>query len=70
VKPPVAKEEIPDLEAKLLAIINEHPKGITLAEVAERLDVAPVVLSRASRSLLDKGRIRREEKLYFPVRSE
>jgi len=80
VKPPVAEEEkvevpiaeegIPDLEAKLLAAISEHPQGITLAEVAESLGVAPIVLGRASRSLLEKGKIRKEEKLYFPVASE
>jgi len=69
-KAPVAEEEIPNLEAKLLAMITLHPEGITLAEVAEKFDVAPIVLGRASRSLLAKGKIRKEDKLYFPVASE
>lgn len=67
---PPAEEEIPDLESKLLAAINEHPDGITLTEVADSLGVVPVVLGRASRKLLDEGKIHKEEKLYFPVEGE
>jgi seryl-tRNA synthetase len=67
---PVAEEEVPDWEKKLLTAIRENPNGITLVEVAESLGVAPVVLGRASRSLLEKGEIRKEEKLYFPVTEE
>jgi len=70
VEVPAAEEKIPDLEAKLLAAVRKHPMGITLAEVAESLGVVPVVLGRASRSLLERGLIRKEEKLYFPVASE
>jgi hypothetical protein len=64
------EEEIPDLGAKLLAAISEHPQGITLTEVAEGLGVTPIVLGRASRKLLDEGKIRKEGKAYFPVASE
>jgi hypothetical protein len=67
---PAAKEETPDLETKVLAAVDNHPKGITLAGVADSLGVAPVVLGRASKSLLDKGKIRKNEKLYFPAASE
>jgi len=67
---PVAKEEISDLETKVLAGVNEHSEGITLAEIADGLGVVPVVLGRASKSLLDKGKIRKDEKLYFPAVSE
>ena len=63
----VPEEEIADLEAKLLAAVNEHPEGITLAEVADSLGVAFIVLGRASRRLLRNGEIRKKEKLYFPV---
>lgn len=65
----VPKEEIPDPEVKLLAAIREHPNGISLVEVAESLRVVPVVLGHASKRLLDEGKIRREDKLYFPVTS-
>jgi len=64
------KVEIPDLEAKLLAAVNKHPKGVSLAEVAQSLGVVPVVLGRASRSLLKKRLINKKEKLYFPVAGE
>jgi len=70
VKFPPAEEEIPDLEAKLLAAVSEHPEGITLAEVAESLGVAPIVLGRASRKLVNEGKIRKEDKDYFPVTTE
>ena len=64
---PVPKQEAPDLEAKLLAAVNEHPDGITLTEVAYSLGVVPIVLGRASKNLLKKGKIRKKEKFYFPV---
>ena len=63
----IAEEEAPDLETKLLTAVNEHPNGITLAEVANSLDVVPVVLGRAARSLLENGKIRKEDKVYFPI---
>ncbi len=61
------EEETPDLEAKLLAAIKEHPEGITLTEVAESLGVAPIVFGRVSRKLVDGGKIRKEDKAYFPA---
>jgi len=63
------EEETPDLEAKLLAAITEHPEGITLTEVAESLGVAPIVFGRTSKKLVDEGRIRKEDRVYFPVTS-
>jgi len=78
---PTTKEEVPmaesiveegimDLEDKVLSIINQHPNGISLVDIAEKLGVVPVVLGRSSRSLLEKGKIRKEEKLYYPVIGE
>ena len=64
------EEGTPDLEAKLLAAIREHPEGITLTEVAESLGVAPIVFGRAARKLLDEGRVRKEDKAYFPAPAE
>jgi hypothetical protein len=63
----VAKRKIPNIETKLLKVVSEHPEGITLAKVADSLGVAPVVLARASKSLLRKGKIRKKEKFYFPA---
>jgi hypothetical protein len=59
--------EITDLETKLLAAVNKHPEGINLAGIANSLGVAPVVLGRISKSLIEKGKICKEEKLYFPA---
>jgi hypothetical protein len=68
---PEANEENPDLEVKLLAAIGEYPAGgITLAELASTLGVAPVVLGWVSKSLMKKGKIRKEEKYYFPAAGE
>jgi hypothetical protein len=55
-----------DLEAELLAAIEENLGGTTLAEAAKSLGVAPIALGRPSRILLDKGKIRKAAKLYFP----
>jgi len=67
---PVVEEEARNLEAEMLAIVNEHLDGIDLVGVAEQLGVAPVVLGRVSKSLVDKGEVRKDEKLYFPKVSE
>ena len=65
---PAAKEKNPDLETKMLATIGEYPAaGITLKEIASILRVAPVVLGKISTNLIKKGKIRRENKIYFPV---
>ncbi len=61
---------VPEYEIKMLAAINEHHEGMTLAGIADSLGVAPIVLGRAVKSLVDKGEIRKEEKLYFPVDAE
>ena len=63
----VGKEEPHSLEAELLAAVIEHPKGITLTEVADNLGIAPIVLGRAVKSLLDKKLIRRKHKVYVPA---
>lgn len=64
------EEETPGLEAKLLAAIIEHPQGITLTDVAESMGVAPVVFGRSARKLLNEGRVRKEDKTYFPAPAE
>ena len=66
----LAAEETIDLEAEMLAAVREHPEGMTLADIADSLGVAPIVLGRAVKSLVDKSEIHKEEKLYFPVSAE
>lgn len=67
---PPAEQETPNLESELLAVVERHPEGATLVEIAEHLGVVPVVLGRAAKKLLDDGKLRKEDKTYFPVVSE
>jgi hypothetical protein len=60
-------EITPNLEEKLLSIINQHVEGITLSGVAKELGIVTIVLGKAAKVLLEQGKVRREEKVYFPV---
>jgi hypothetical protein len=68
-KPRVTVES-PDYKTRLLVAVNKYPEGITLRDAAGTLGVAPVVLGRVSKTLVDKGEIRKEGKLYFPLASK
>ncbi|PIP06677.1 MAG: hypothetical protein COX52_06530 [Syntrophobacterales bacterium CG23_combo_of_CG06-09_8_20_14_all_48_27] len=70
VEVPVAEEEIPDLEAKLLTAVGGHPEGITLAGAAVDIGITPQKLTRAAKSLVEKGKIRKEDKFYFALGTE
>ncbi|MBI4267413.1 MAG: hypothetical protein HY662_01350 [Chloroflexi bacterium] len=65
-----AGNKSPGLGAKLLEAISQHPQGITLTEVADNLSVASIVLGRVTRKLLDEGKIRKEDRTYFPAIGE
>jgi hypothetical protein len=54
-------------ETKILEAIRGRSEGVTLTELAGSFGVAPVVLGRASKNLLDRTLIRKNEKLYFPI---
>jgi hypothetical protein len=60
-------ETPPNLEERLLTIINQHPAGITLSEVAKELGIVTIVLGKAAKVLLEQGKVRKEDKSYFPV---
>jgi hypothetical protein len=62
-------EIAPNLEEKLLSIINQHAEGISLSDVAKELGVVTIVLGKVAKVLLDQGKVRKEEKMYFPVTS-
>lgn len=66
----LARERKQHMEAKLLEVVTEHPNGITLAEAAESLGVVHVVLGRVARRLLKNSKIRKANKIYFPVMRE
>jgi hypothetical protein len=65
--PEIPVEIPPNLEEKLLSIINQHAEGITLSEVAKELGIVTIVLGKAAKVLLEQGKVRKEEKIYFPV---
>ena len=65
--PEIPVETPPNLEEKLLSIINQHAEGITLSEVAKELGIVTIVLGKAAKVLLEQGKVRKEEKFYFPV---
>jgi len=60
-------EMSPNLEEKLVTIINQHVEGITLSEVAKELGLVTIVLGKAAKVLVEQGKVRREEKIYFPA---
>jgi hypothetical protein len=62
-----AVEMPPNLEEKLVSIINQHIEGITLSEIAKELGLVTIVLGKAAKILLEQGKVRREERTYFPV---
>jgi hypothetical protein len=66
---PVPQKLADNIEAKLMTIISENPDGITLAKVAEKLGVYPVVLGRIANRLIADGKIRKEDKTYTRVKS-
>jgi hypothetical protein len=51
----------------VLGAVNGHPEGITMARVAASLGVAPVVLSKTLRGLVNVGMLRKDGKNYFPA---
>jgi hypothetical protein len=69
---PAVQAEIPveislNMIEKLLEIINQHAEGITLSEVAKELGIVTIVLGKAAKVLLEQGKVRKEDKIYFPV---
>jgi hypothetical protein len=67
---PVDEDGADALEEKLLAVINEHPEGITLSEVADSFGVVPIVFGKASKRLIEAGKVRKEDKYYYPVHEQ
>ena len=65
VKMPV--EITPNLEEQLLTIINQHAEGITLSGVAKELGIVTIVLGKAAKVLLEQDKVRKEDKIYFPI---
>lgn len=66
----VEEEEVSpetELEEKVLKFIEKHPKGVKVGDMEEHLGVARTRLGVIAKRLLDEGRVRKEENLYFPL---
>ncbi|MDP8313697.1 MAG: hypothetical protein RAP70_01310 [Candidatus Celaenobacter antarcticus] len=60
------EKDIP-LEDKVLAFINAHPKGIQVGDMEEPLDVIRMRLGVVAKKLLDAGKVKKVDKVYFPI---
>jgi len=56
-----------DLDEKILQFIKKHPNGVKVGEMEEPLGVTRMRLGVIAKKLLEEGKIRKEEKMYFPL---
>ncbi|MCK4418359.1 hypothetical protein KAV79_00945, partial [Candidatus Aerophobetes bacterium] len=61
------KEKELTLEEKILEFIEKHPEGVRIGEMEKPLGVLRMMLGRVAKKLLDEGKLRKEENLYFPL---
>ncbi|MBU2445885.1 MAG: hypothetical protein KJ666_10005 [Bacteroidetes bacterium] len=66
VKEAIEEVEV-DLEEKVLEFINQHPEGVKVGDMEEPLGVTRTSLGKIAKKLLDEGKVRKEENLYFPL---
>lgn len=50
----------------LLAVVERHPEGISVAEISRELDATPNYLYRVAAKLHEQGKIGRKGRLYVP----
>lgn len=55
------------VEARVLELVRAHPEGIALVEMESALGIARVRLGNVVRRLVEQGKLRREERTYYPV---
>ena len=66
----VEEEEVTpemDMGEKVLKFINKHPEGVKVGDMEEPLGVARTRLGVIAKGLLDEGKVRKEENMYFPL---
>ncbi|MGB6370001.1 MAG: hypothetical protein WBF68_03060 [Atribacterota bacterium] len=66
----VEVEEAPpeiSLEDRVLEFIEKHPEGVRVGNMEEPLGVARMRLGVIAKTLLKEGKVRKEEKMYFPL---
>jgi hypothetical protein len=55
------------LEAKMLEFIKSHPEGVTVGDMEAPLQTPRSNLGKVAKGLWEQGKLRKEEKTYFPV---
>jgi len=55
------------IEEKVLEFIEKHPEGVKVGEMEKPLGVVRMMLGRIAKTLLEEGKVRKEENLYFPL---
>lgn len=63
------EEVTPDmgLDEKILQFIDKHPEGVRVGDMEETLGVVRMRLGVIAKKLLEEGKIRKEENMYFPL---
>lgn len=62
------KTESPiDVGKKILRFIKSHPEGVKVSDMEAPLGVVRTKLGVLAKGLLEEGKVRKEENLYFPL---
>jgi len=68
---PEGLEEVPseleELARRVNSVIHDHPEGIRLVEIGEELGIEWRLLIAPVNILLERGRIRKEDRRYYPL---
>jgi hypothetical protein len=56
-----------EMEEKILKLVRRHPEGLKVGDMKERLGIVRTKLDAIAKRLLEEGKIRKEENLYFPL---
>ncbi|MBU1035268.1 hypothetical protein KJ974_01060, partial [bacterium] len=59
------EEKEVSIEEKVLEFIEKHPEGVRIGDMEGPLGVMRMRLGRIAKKLLDEGKLRKEENLYF-----
>ena len=55
------------LGEKELGFIKRHPEGVEVGDMEEPLGALKMRLGVLAKGLLEKGKVRKEENIYFPL---
>ena len=55
------------LEEKVLGFIKRHPEGVKVGDMEEPLETLRTRLGVVAKGLLEKGKVKKEKNMYFPI---